>query len=157
MIYIEQILANHILLASVASWGVSQICKIITNLVIERKFDIKRLFGDGGMPSGHSATVTCLAVMSGHIAGFDSIMFAIAMILAIVVMHDATGVRREAGKHAVSIKELADAVNKSFLGESESIRTENLKVLVGHTPLQVVFGALVGIIIAILYIIIFLA
>ena len=95
--------------------------------------------------------------MSGHIAGFDSIMFAIAMILAIVVMHDATGVRREAGKHAVSIKELADAVNKSFLGESESIRTENLKVLVGHTPLQVVFGALVGIIIAILYIIIFLA
>ena len=157
MEYIKQILANHLLWASVSAWGISQLCKIITNLIIEKKLDLKRLFGDGGMPSGHSATVTCLAVMSGYVAGFDSVMFAISMILAMVVMHDATGVRREAGKHAVSIKELADAVNKSFLGEDENIRTENLKVLVGHTPLQVVFGALVGVVVAVAYILLSIA
>ena len=157
MEYIKELLANHLLLASLIAWGISQFCKIIINLFIEKKFDLKRLFGDGGMPSGHSATVTCLAVMCGYCSGFDSVAFAVAMILAIVVMHDATGVRREAGKHAVSIKELADAVNKSFLGEDENIRTENLKVLVGHTPLQVFFGAMAGVIVAVLYIVLFLA
>ena len=157
MDYIKQLSENHMLWASLIAWGISQVCKIITNFVIDKKFDIKRLFGDGGMPSGHSATVTCLAIMCGFVAGFNSVSFAIAMVLAVVVMHDATGVRREAGKHAVSIKELADAVNKSFLGESESIRTENLKVLVGHTPLQVVLGSTIGVIVAISYMLIFLA
>ena len=109
------------------------------------------------MPSGHSATVTSLTIMCGFVEGFNSVAFAVAAILAGVVMNDAVGVRREAGKHAVSIKELADAVNKSFLGKSESIRTENLKVLVGHTPLQVVIGATIGVVVSIVYKLLFIA
>ena len=157
MEYIKQILSNHVLLASFIAWGISQFCKIIINLVIEKKFDIKRLFSDGGMPSGHSATVTSLTIMCGFVEGFNSVAFAVAAILAGVVMNDAVGVRREAGKHAVSIKELAAAVNKSFLGKSESIRTENLKVLVGHTPLQVVIGATIGVVVSIVYKLLFIA
>ena len=96
------------------------------------------------MPSGHSATVTSLMIMTGYTAGTGSVSFALSLMFAAIVMHDAVGVRREAGKHAVSIKELAEAVNKTFLGTNEEIRTENLKVLVGHTPLQVFFGFLLS-------------
>ena len=154
MDFFEKLFSNHALWASVIAWAFSQLSKFIINLLLEKKIDFKRMFGDGGMPSGHSATVMCLAVMCGWSAGFDSLIFAVAMMFAIVVMHDATGVRREAGKHAASIKELADAVNQTFLGENHEIRTENLKLLVGHTPIQVFFGALTGILVAIIYILI---
>lgn len=154
MRFFEEIIKNHMLWASIIAWGVSQLFKIITILMIEKRFDPSRIFGDGGMPSGHSATVTCLAAMCGWSMGFNSVSFAIAMIVAVIVMHDAMGVRREAGKQAASIKELAEAVNNAFLGENSEIRTENLKVLVGHTPLQVALGALTGIVVATAYILI---
>ena len=154
MRFFEEIIKNHVLWASIISWGISQVFKIITNLLIDKKFDPGRIFGDGGMPSGHSATVMCLAIMCGWYAGFNSITFAVSMILAVIVMHDAMGVRREAGKQAASIKELAEAVNNAFLGENKEIRTENLKVLVGHTPLQVALGALTGFTVALIYILI---
>ena len=144
MTFIEKFFSNYVLLAPVASWLICQFIKLIINLIIEGRFDFRRLFGDGGMPSGHSATVTCLAIMCGYTAGIDSVAFALSMIFAAVVMHDATGVRREAGKQAASIKELASAVNKMFVEKDREIRTEKLKVLVGHTPLQVLFGAGVG-------------
>ena len=107
------------------------------------------------MPSGHSATVFCLAILSGWYAGFDSISFAIAMILAIIVMHDATGVRRETGKHAASIKEIAEALNQLFVNKDAQIKTDKLKLLVGHSKLQVFFGALVGFTVALVHILIF--
>ena len=151
----KQLINNHILLASGISWVVSQILKVIINLVVERKVVWERLFGDGGMPSGHSATVFCLAILSGWYAGFDSIIFAIAMILAIIVMHDATGVRRETGKHAASIKEIAEALNQLFVNKDAQIKTDKLKLLVGHSKLQVFFGALVGFTVALVHILIF--
>ena len=154
MAFIEKILSNHVLIAPIISWLLCQLIKFVINLIIERTFDIRRLFGDGGMPSGHSATVTALAVMCGYTAGVDSVAFAISMILAAIVMHDAVGVRRETGKHAASIKELADAVNKMFLGRDKEIRTEKLKMLVGHTPLQVILGSLTGATVAVAYILI---
>ena len=152
MSFIERIFSNHVLIAPVVSWLVCQFIKFVINLIIERRVDVRRFFGDGGMPSGHSATVTCLAFMCGYVAGVDSVIFAVSMILAAIVMHDATGVRRETGKHAASIKEIADAINEMFVETDKEIRTEKLKVLVGHTPLQVVFGSLVGAVVALVYI-----
>ncbi len=152
---LKEIFTNHLLLAPISAWIVSQVFKAVINLCIYRKFSIERLFGDGGMPSTHSATVMCLSVMIGWTQGFDSAIFALSSVFAIVVMRDALGVRRETGKQAASIKELATSINKSVYSKDSEIKTENLKVLVGHTPLQVVFGAITGIIVAVCYILIF--
>ena len=146
------IFGNDILIASLSAWIIAQLLKVIITLVIERKFSLERLFGDGGMPSGHSATVMALATTVGWMLGYDSPVFAIALVLAIIVMHDACGVRRETGKQAESIKELADAINSLVREQDLKVRTEKLKALVGHTPLQVFFGAILGIAVAALYI-----
>ena len=106
------------------------------------------------MPSAHSATVISLAVMCGWTQGFDSAAFAIAMILAVVIMRDAVGVRRESGINASAIKQLADKSNKELSEGEAPIETNKLKVLVGHTPLQVACGCIVGIAVCILYILI---
>lgn len=157
MNFFKEIISNHVLIVPIIAWAISQTMKIFTNLIVVKELDIKRILADGGMPSSHSATVVSLAVMCGWTAGVGSALFALSLLFAIVVMRDAVGVRRETGKQAASIKELADAVNKTFLSKDAEIRTENLKLLVGHTPLQVVFGALVGLTVSILYIAIFLA
>lgn len=148
---ILKILLNPVILIPACSWAIAQILKTIINLIMNKKFSIDRLFGDGGMPSGHSATVTSLAVMCGLTAGFDSVEFAIALILAIIVMHDATGVRQEAGKQAASIIKIAELLNDYFSEHDEHIKTDKLKVLVGHTPLQVVCGSLLGGVVSLAY------
>ena len=135
---------NGIFMIAALSWFFAQLTKIVINLLVERRFIIERLWGDGGMPSGHSATVTALAGATGWCYGFDSVYFAIAAILAIVVMHDAMGVRREAGKQAASIKEIANLINELAIEHDQRIRTDKLKELVGHTPLQVFFGFMLG-------------
>ena len=151
---ILDIFKNDILIVSLASWFVAQIAKIVINAIVNKKFDIERLFGDGGMPSGHSATVTSMALMTGFKLGFDDPVFGIAMLLAIIVMHDATGVRHEAGKHAKSIIELTEIFNEYILEHDEKLKLQKLKTLVGHTPLQVVCGAGVGVLVVVLYLLI---
>ena len=155
MEHLKDILDNQVLFAPIAAWIISQFIKAIINLIVYRKFSFERLFGDGGMPSAHSATVMCLCIMIGWTMGFGSPVFAFSFIFAVVVMRDALGVRREAGKQAASIKQLAESVNKIFRSKDNEIKTENLKVLVGHTPLQVLFGALTGTIVAVSHILIF--
>ncbi len=155
MNFFEAILSNKVLLISGCAWLVAQLIKIISSLITEKRFNAERIFGDGGMPSAHTTTVVCLSTLVGYTVGFNSTEFAIAVILAIIVMNDATGVRREAGKHAASIKELAGAVNTLFVEKNNEIKTEKLKILVGHTPLQVLCGAILGISIAIASIFIF--
>ena len=145
---------NDVLVVSLASWLIAQLIKIIINAVVNKRFDIERLFGDGGMPSGHSATVTAMALMTGFRLGFDNPVFGVAMVFAIVVMHDATGVRQEAGKHARSIIELTDLFNEYLLEHDERVKLDKLKTLVGHTPLQVVCGAGVGILVVVVYLLI---
>ncbi len=145
------IFENDILWACILSWLVAQTLKILINLVVHRKFVPERLWGDGGMPSGHSATVAALAASCGWYYGFDSVVFAITAILMIIVTHDATGVRREAGKHAVSIKLIAEVINNMVENKDEEIKTEKIKELVGHTPLQVFFGILVGVIVTVIF------
>ena len=103
------------------------------------------------MPSAHSATVVSCAGMCAIYMGFSSPLFALAAILAIIVMHDATGVRRESGKHAVAIKSMIEVINDYFAEKDVEIKTEKLKVLIGHTHLQVIFGALLGFITTLIY------
>lgn len=152
---VKDFFTNPAMVVPICAWFIAQLLKVIIKLLVDHKFSFERMFGDGGMPSGHSATVMSLCVISGWSAGLGSVLFAISAILAIVVMHDASGVRREAGKQANTIKQLAEIMNGMFLGKDEKIRTEKLKEFVGHTPMQVVFGALLGATVSIIAIIIF--
>lgn len=141
---ISQILENHMLMNSLAAWAAAQILKTIINAYTTHQLDWRRLVGDGGMPSGHSATVTALATTAALEYGLSSGLFAIAAILAIVVMHDAMGVRREAGKHAKVLNELVDLMNSDLSSD------DKMKEFLGHTPMQVYLGALLGFGIALL-------
>jgi acid phosphatase family membrane protein YuiD len=142
---------NPVLLVPTCSWLLAQVLKTIINAVMNKKMEWSRLVGDGGMPSGHSATVSALATMVGFTVGFDSVEFAIAAVLAVVVMHDASGVRLETSKQAATIISMVEVIN-DYLSESDTnIKTDKLKVLVGHTPLQVLFGSLLGIAVAVGY------
>jgi acid phosphatase family membrane protein YuiD len=149
MDWLIDFITNKFFITAVASWTVAQVLKVFIYAIINKTWDFSRLFGDGGMPSGHSATVMSLAVASGLAEGFDSTCFGIAMIFAIIVMHDALGVRRETGKQAVSIIKMAELLNDYFHERDKHIKTDKLKILVGHTPWQVVVGAFIGIAVAV--------
>ncbi len=148
-----QIITNKILIVGIVSWFLAQVFKCISNLILTKKFSIERLFGDGGMPSGHSATVVSVAVATGLYEGFNTAVFAVAMILAIVVMHDAMNVRYQAGKQAELLNAMADVFEK--LTGADLPNEEKLKELLGHTPLQVAAGCLLGIATAIIMYLIF--
>ena len=145
------IFTNPVLLVPVAAWAIAQVMKTIINAITNKKFEASRLVGDGGMPSGHSATVTALAVMCGLEDGFGKPLFAIAAVLAVIVMHDALGVRRETGKQAISIIKISELLNDYLSEHNPTLKTDKLKVLVGHTPLQVVCGSVLGAVVAIAY------
>lgn len=153
--FLLDLVTNSALVVPIVSWLIAQILKTLINAAVNKTFNLSRLIGDGGMPSAHSATVMSLAVTVGVEAGFNSHLFALAMIFAIVVMHDALGVRRETGKQAVSILQMVEIINNYIVEKDEEIKVEKLKVLVGHTPLQVVAGAILGGVIAIIYTLIF--
>ena len=139
MNWLLQLVTNPYVVTSLSCWFLAQLIKVIINWVIQKKFILERLFGDGGMPSGHSATVSSLATIIGLMNGFDSPLFAIAGILAVVVCHDATGVRQETGKQAMMLNEIVRIL------EAKELPEVKLKELVGHTPLQVFAGILLGI------------
>ncbi len=155
MYIFTEIITNPFLIVPALSWIIAQVVKAVVNGIVNKKFSWVRLFGDGGMPSGHSATVSSLAVLIGINEGFGSPAFGLATVFAIVVMHDALGVRRETGKQASSIIEMAGVLNDFLSERDEEIKTDKLKVFVGHTPWQVVIGSLLGIVIAIVYSFIF--
>ena len=137
------ILHNELLLSAVLAWAAAQLLKLILNLVNSKKFNLELLWSSGGMPSSHSAAVCALAVAAGLSYGFEHYAFALSALLALIVMYDACGVRREAGEHARILNRLEDMLFSETLTPEEK-----LKELIGHTPLQVVFGALLGILVA---------
>ena len=140
------IVTNKILISTIASIALSQIIKIITHFIVVRKVRWDRIFGDGGMPSSHSAAVCAAATMTGFTAGFDSTLFAIMAVFAIIVMHDSSGIRYHSGKQAKAINDMRDILEDKFnLPDSK-----DLKELLGHTRLQVLCGAILGIIVAII-------
>ena len=150
-----EMLHNYVLTASVAAWLFTQVLKFFVAWTVDGKPDIHRLFGDGGMPSGHSATVVCMTVMVGYTCGMASPLFGVAFIIAIIVMHDATGVRRETGKQARLLIEVISTLNGIISERDAIVRRQKLKTMVGHTPMQVFFGALFGVLIAVVYILVF--
>ena len=143
MEWVVDLVKNPILITAVASWGVAQVLKVIINAIINKELSIERLFGDGGMPSGHSATVTSMATITALTYGTGSVEFAICAILAIIVCHDATGVRQETGKQAVLLNELIEAFEALSKADLPEVK---LKEFVGHTPIQVIAGILLGIV-----------
>ena len=127
-------------------WFFIQTFKVIYDLVTTKQFNFKRILGAGGMPSSHSAVVTCLATMIGRSQGLNSPVFALSLIFAFVVMYDAAGVRRAAGKQA---KLLNKIVNTPGLSNVEV--SEKLVEVLGHTPTQVFVGAAIGIVVGFIF------
>ena len=137
-----ELVGNPYLITALSAWFFAQVIKTILYAGMNGGLSLERLFGDGGMPSGHSATVTSLAVFCGLMHGTGSHEFAVSAILAIIVCHDAMGVRQETGKLAILINELVEIVEK--LKIEHRLPTIELKEFVGHTPLQVAAGILLG-------------
>ncbi len=144
---IKSIFGNYVLISAVLGWLIAQVMKIFTGTFTTKKFSIMMMFENGGMPSSHSSTVMALTTACAIQEGFGSVYFAISMILSIIVMNDAFGVRYETGEQA---KLLNRITKELFSGKPEDINT-GLKELVGHTPFQVLIGAIVGVATAILY------
>ncbi len=131
---------NKYIYVPVLLWFGIQLFKLIYDLVKTKKFNFKRILGAGGMPSSHSAVVTSLATLIGKYEGVDSAIFALSFIVAFVVMYDACGVRRAAGKQAELLNKLIETPGLTGVQVSEKL----VEVL-GHTPFQVLVGALIGI------------
>lgn len=144
MEYLKQLAQNSVLATALIGWLAAQVLKMI--LVWDKKFDFKRIIGSGGMPSSHSSFVVALAMSVGFTQGFESVPFAIAVVLALIVMYDAAGIRRSAGQQAAILNKLVESISKSdFEGTNKK-----LKELLGHTPIEVFGGAILGAIIAII-------
>jgi len=138
-----EILSNRVIQAAALAWAIAQGLKVILTLAISKKFDGSRMLGSGGMPSSHSAMTCAMLMMIGFTEGFGSSVFALAFCFSGVVMYDAAGVRRSTGKNAAVLNRLLDRLTSDGLNLDE----EHLKELVGHTPVQVAAGAMLGILI----------
>ena len=146
MTFLTDLTHNIIFMSAITGWFVAQVLKTIIHIIVNKQFVAERLVGGGGMPSSHSATVCALATATGIRYGGGSFEFALAAVFAIVVMYDAMGVRQETGKQGKVLNEMMEI----FTQMGKNIDAEKaLKEFVGHTPLQVLMGAILGIIIAI--------
>ena len=137
---ILEILGNRVIQAAALAWAVAQELKVMLTLAISRRFDKSRVLGSGGMPSSHSAMACAMLMTIGFREGFSSSIFALAFCFSGVVMYDAAGVRRSTGKNAAVINQLMDMLS----GNGYTFDEKRLKELVGHTPIQVLAGALLG-------------
>lgn len=143
----QDISSNQVLISSCLGWVVAQVLKTIIDVALNKSFSPERLVGSGGMPSSHSATVCALVVSSGICYGVSTFEFAVSFVLAAVVMYDAIGVRQETGKQA----KLLNMIMEQKLLKMDNLEfQQRLKEFVGHTPLQVFAGAVLGIGIALL-------
>ncbi len=149
MDFFAGLIQNKVFLAAALGWLVAQILKTLIHLFFTKRFVAERLVGSGGMPSSHSATVCALVTATYMEHGSASFAFAIALVVAIIVMYDAIGVRRETGIQA----QLLNNIIKIFedMGREELSAQDKLKEFVGHTPFQVLMGSILGILIAILF------
>ena len=135
---------ENVIITCLLSWFIAQFLKVILTLIKDKKIDFRRFVGSGGFPSSHAALVTSLATSVGLINGFAGTDFAITVILALVVMYDAAGVRRAAGQQARILNKLVEEWSDS----DNALKDKRLKELLGHTPKEVFAGAILGIIIA---------
>ena len=146
MLVINDIINNYALICAILGWLIASFGKIIIILIKEKRLDFRKLFASGGMPSSHSATVSSLATAVAKTDGLKSTTFAIAFMFAFIVMYDASGVRRAAGEQAKILNQLVNNLSE----HKPAYVKKNLKELIGHTPLEVVVGALLGVLIALI-------
>ena len=152
MQYIKALLsANEILTVSLLGWFTAQVLKTIINFILLGKFQLERMWGDGGMPSAHSATVCAMVIATWRSEGIASSVFAVACVVAIITMHDAMGVRHETGEQAKVLNQMIEQWIDISEKNSPFLQNMHLKEMVGHTPLQVVAGVIVGVIVGFLY------
>lgn len=147
MNFLIELTQNKIFVSAAIAWFVAQVLKTIINFIFTKEWNIERLVGSGGMPSSHSSTVCALAVSVALVESVASTHFAIAAILAIIVMYDARGVRRETGEQARLLNMIMENLNRH---DGSAFSEKRLKEYIGHTPLQVFMGAVLGIIIALI-------
>lgn len=142
--------SNYVLNSAILSWILAQVAKTIINLIKTKEFNVERLVGAGGMPSAHSASVCAMVIALARSAGIASPVFAVAFMLAAIVMYDAMGVRRAAGEQAKILNLMVKKDKEKKLTEYMPEKKGELKEFLGHTPLQVLGGALLGILVAML-------
>lgn len=141
MNFFSEIFSNKVLGISVFACFLAQFIKIFTGK--DKRIDLARIFTSGGMPSSHSSFVTSLATLIGLEKGFNSTDFAIVVVFALIIMYDASGVRRAVGKQAAILNQIVDDVH-----HGKHIKQDKLKELIGHTPVEVWMGAILGIVVA---------
>ena len=152
MQFIQSILSvNEILTVSLLGWLIAQVLKTIINFILLGKFQLERMWGDGGMPSAHSATVTAMVIATARSEGIHSAIFAVAAVVAIITMHDAMGVRRETGEQAKVLNQMLEQWIEVTEKNNPFLQNMHLKEMVGHTPLQVLAGFVVGVVVGCVY------
>lgn len=142
----NNIFNNKFLCVPFCIWLAIQIMKFITDWIVNKKPNFKRLVGAGGMPSSHSAVVATLTTLIGQEYGVESGIFAMSCVFSAIVMYDAAGVRRAAGKQATLLNKLVENATNSGI-----VVSEKLVEVLGHTPLQVLVGAIIGVLVGLLY------
>ena len=145
---LKSIISNKVLISALFSWFMAQFLKIVIEIIKRNKlktkdFILRAIFGTGGMPSSHSASITAVAVSIGFETGFKSPLFALAVVLVIIVIRDATGVRLSAGKQASTINQIIEKIK-----ENEDFNITEVKEVRGHTPLECFVGVIVGLLVS---------
>jgi len=140
---LTELLQNRVLIAAVAAWLIGQFLKFPLEYILNRRWNWGIMFSSGGLPSSHSALVTAVTLSIGFQDGFDTSIFALAVAIAMIVIYDAAGVRRQAGIHAERINEIM----KNFI-ENRRFPEEDLKEMLGHTKFEVIAGVLLGVLIS---------
>ncbi len=140
-----ELINNKVLWVAVLSWFIAQFLKVVITLLQEQRLDLSKFWASGGMPSSHSSFVMALTGSVGRLYGFDSTYFAIAMVFSFIVMYDAANVRLEAGKQAAAINQIIQLLENPELNPEE-----RLKEILGHTPLQVLAGGILGVVVSII-------
>ena len=143
---IERRMGIWILILAVAAWAIAQIIKMMVPLCREQRLDLERALGSGGMPSSHSAFVCACAAATGALCGWTSALFAISVVIAIIVMYDAANIRQAAGEHA----KILNIMMEQWAERGEMPSETQLKELLGHTPIQVIAGAVLGVAVGLL-------
>lgn len=144
--FFKSLLHNHVLMVTLCAWAIAQAIKVGLGVLRTKRFDFRWFIGTGGMPSAHAAGSSALAVVIGLDYGFDTVFFALAAVFAMVTMFDAQGVRRSTGKQAALLNKILDDIY--WRGKIEEDR---LKELIGHTPVEVFMGSIIGILLAIIF------
>jgi acid phosphatase family membrane protein YuiD len=140
------IVHNHVLMVTLLAWAIAQTIKVALGVLRTKKFDFRWFIGTGGMPSAHAAGSSALAIIIGLEYGFQTLVFALAAVFAMVTMFDAQGVRRSTGKQAELLNKILDDIY--WRGKIEETR---LKELIGHTPIEVFMGSIIGILLAVIF------